>query len=46
MFFGSDVQRLPVVDGNGLLLGSLSKNDLMLALVEKRNKADSEGKKP
>ena len=35
-FIGSDVQRLPVVAADGYLLGSISKNDLMLALVEKR----------
>jgi len=35
-FLGSDVQRLPVVAEDGYLLGSISKNDLMLALVEKR----------
>jgi len=33
-FIGSEVQRLPVVDGHGILLGSISKNDLMLAIVE------------
>ncbi|MBX3750033.1 MAG: ClcB-like voltage-gated chloride channel protein [Opitutaceae bacterium] len=32
------LQRLPVVDGDGKLLGSLSKNDLMLALVEQRRR--------
>lgn len=35
-FLGSEVQRLPVVATDGVLLGSISKNDLMLALVEKR----------
>ena len=35
MFFEHDVQRLPVVDATGRLLGSLSKNDLMLAIVER-----------
>ncbi len=35
LFFEHDVQRLPVVDDAGILLGSLSKNDLMLAIVEK-----------
>lgn len=37
-FLGSDVQRLPVVNAEGRLVGSLSKNDLMLALVEQRKK--------
>jgi CIC family chloride channel protein len=32
------VQRLPVVGADGRLLGSLSKNDLMLALVEHRRR--------
>ncbi len=32
----SDVQRLPVVAADNRLLGSISKNDLMLALVEKQ----------
>lgn len=35
----TDVQRLPVVDGNGRLVGSLSKNDLMLAIIEQRKKS-------
>lgn len=35
-FIGSEVQRLPVVSRDGLLMGSISKNDLMLALVDKR----------
>jgi chloride channel protein, CIC family len=35
LFFEHDVQRLPVVDDAGILLGSLSKNDLMLAIVER-----------
>ncbi len=35
-FLGNDVQRLPVVDAAGLLVGSISKNDLMLAIVEQR----------
>ncbi|MFI5356243.1 MAG: CBS domain-containing protein [Opitutales bacterium] len=34
-FLGSDVQRLPVVDEGGRLLGSISKNDLMLAIVQR-----------
>ncbi|MBP9911937.1 MAG: ClcB-like voltage-gated chloride channel protein, partial [Opitutaceae bacterium] len=37
-FMGNDAQRLPIVDHTGRLLGSLSKNDLMLALVAKRKK--------
>ena len=32
------LQRLPVIDADGRLLGSLSKNDLMLALVEQRRR--------
>lgn len=39
IFLASDLQRLPVVADDGALLGSLSKNDLMLALVEKRKQA-------
>lgn len=39
LFIGSELQRLPVVGNDGRLLGSLSKNDLMLALVEKRKKS-------
>ena len=35
-FLGNDVQRLPVVDAAGLLVGSISKNDLRLAIVEQR----------
>jgi CIC family chloride channel protein len=38
-FLATDVQRLPVIDGDGRLLGSLSKNDLMLAIVEQRKKS-------
>jgi CIC family chloride channel protein len=38
IFVGSELQRLPVVDKDGILLGSMSKNDLMLAMVEKRKK--------
>ena len=38
-FLGQTVERLPVVEpGTGALLGSLSKSDLLLALVEKRQK--------
>jgi len=37
-FLGNEVQRLPVVDAEGRLLGSLSKNDLMLAIVEQRKR--------
>jgi CIC family chloride channel protein len=38
-FLATDVQRLPVIDGDGRLLGSLSKNDLMLAIVAQRKKS-------
>ncbi len=41
-FLGHDVQRLPVVDASGMLLGSLSKNDLMLAIVERRKRPQKE----
>lgn len=34
-----EAQRLPVADADGRLLGSVSKNDLLLALVEKRKKS-------
>jgi Chloride channel protein EriC len=38
-FLGQPLERLPVIDpGSGKLLGSLSKSDLLLALVEKRQK--------
>ncbi len=38
-FLGQPLERLPVIDpGTGKLLGSLSKSDLLLALVEKRQK--------
>ncbi|QYM77978.1 ClcB-like voltage-gated chloride channel protein [Horticoccus luteus] len=37
-FLECEAQRLPVTDATGRLLGSLSKNDLLLALVEKRKK--------
>lgn len=37
-FIGITAERLPVVAENGELLGSLSKSDLLLALVEKRKK--------
>jgi CIC family chloride channel protein len=38
-FLGHSIERLPVVDPDrGQLLGSLSKSDLLLALVEKRQK--------
>jgi CIC family chloride channel protein len=37
-FMGIVAERLPVVDADGLLRGSLSKSDLLLALVEKRKK--------
>ncbi len=35
-FLGIVAERLPVVDHEGLLRGSLAKSDLLLALVEKR----------
>jgi CIC family chloride channel protein len=38
-FLGHSIERLPVIDSTrGQLLGSLSKSDLLLALVEKRQK--------
>ncbi len=37
-FLNFEAERLPVVDPNGKLLGSLSKGDLLLALVEMRKK--------
>ncbi len=37
-FLGQTVERLPVIENDGRLLGSLSKSDLLLALVEKRQK--------
>jgi CIC family chloride channel protein len=35
-FLGIVAERLPVVERDGLLRGSLSKSDLLLALIEKR----------
>jgi CIC family chloride channel protein len=35
-FLGIEAERLPVVDRDGTLRGSLAKGDLLLALVEKR----------
>ena len=36
-FLGQPIERLPVVDADsGQLVGSVSKSDLLLALVEKR----------
>jgi CIC family chloride channel protein len=35
-FFGVVAERLPVVERDGTLRGSLSKGDLLLALVDKR----------
>ncbi len=35
-FMGIVAERLPVVEANGLLRGSLAKSDLLLALIEKR----------
>ena len=37
-FLGIVAERLPVVDPDGLLRGSLAKSDLLLALVEKSKK--------
>jgi CIC family chloride channel protein len=37
-FLGIAAERLPVVEPDGTLRGSLSKGDLLLALVEKRKK--------
>jgi len=37
-FLGIVAERLPVVERDGLLRGSLAKSDLLLALVEKRKK--------
>lgn len=37
-FLGIVAERLPVVDPDGSLRGSLAKSDLLLALVEKRKK--------
>jgi CIC family chloride channel protein len=43
-FLGVVAERLPVVDREGILLGSLAKSDLLLALVEKQKKpAQSRG---
>jgi len=40
-FLGVVAERLPVVDADGVLRGSLAKGDLLLALVEKRKKLGS-----
>jgi CIC family chloride channel protein len=37
-FFNIQAERLPVVTGEGVLIGSLAKSDLLLALVEKTKK--------
>jgi CIC family chloride channel protein len=37
-FLGIAAERLPVVDAEGVLRGSLSKGDLLLALIEQRKK--------
>lgn len=37
-FLGIVAERLPVVERDGILRGSLAKNDLLLALIEKRKK--------
>jgi len=41
-FLGIDAERLPVVDRDGMLRGSLSKGDLLLALIEKRKRPVAE----
>lgn len=38
-FMGVQAERLPVVESDGTLRGSLAKSDLLLTLVEKRKKA-------
>jgi len=38
-FLDIEAERLPVVDRNGVLRGSLAKSDLLLALIEKRKKS-------
>lgn len=40
-FLGLPAERLPVVDSEGRLVGSLSKSDLLLTLSEKQNSAAS-----
>ena len=37
-FLGIVAERLPVVERDGTLRGSLSKSDLLLALIEKQKK--------
>jgi CIC family chloride channel protein len=37
-FVGLTAERLPVVGADGILLGSISKSDLLLAMVEQRKK--------
>lgn len=37
-FLGITAERLPVIEADGRLVGSLAKTDLLLALVEKRKK--------
>lgn len=37
-FLGVEAERLPVIDADGKLIGSLAKGDLLLALVEKQQK--------
>ena len=37
-FLGIQAERLPVVEKDGLLRGSLAKSDLLLALIEKQKK--------
>ncbi len=40
-FAGLPVERLPVVNDTGLLVGSLAKGDLLLALVERQKKSSA-----
>jgi CIC family chloride channel protein len=41
-FLGVTAERLPVVESDGTLRGSLSKSDLLLALIEKQKKPAEE----
>jgi CIC family chloride channel protein len=40
-FLGITAERLPVVEADGKLIGSLAKGDLLLALVEKQKKTEA-----
>jgi CIC family chloride channel protein len=42
LFLKHPVERLPVIAEDGRLLGSVAKNDLLLALVERRKKSETE----